>query len=83
MEFYAKIINGFRPFTIFAKSSVLDVWEGFEYSHSRNVFKDTVNYHNGQYYVLQYIWNCVLAPKINIINMQVDVITIYNFVLVC
>ena len=26
MEIFAKIVNGFTLFTIFAKSSILDVW---------------------------------------------------------
>ena len=30
-SFLAKIINGFQPLTIFAKSSTLDTWQGSEY----------------------------------------------------
>ena len=26
MEFYAEIVNNLKPLTIFAKSSILDVW---------------------------------------------------------
>ena len=32
MEFYARIVNGFQPLTIFAKSSIEDVWLGSEYA---------------------------------------------------
>ena len=32
MEHFAKIINGFQPFTIFAKRSILDVWQGSEHA---------------------------------------------------
>ena len=32
MERFAKIFNGFQPFTNFAKSSILDVWQAFEYT---------------------------------------------------
>ena len=29
---FAKIINGFLPLSIFAKRSILDIWEGSEYA---------------------------------------------------
>ena len=32
MELFAKIVNGLRPLTIFAKSSMLDVRRGYEYA---------------------------------------------------
>ena len=32
MELFGKIVNGFSPLTIFAKSYVLDVWLGSEYA---------------------------------------------------
>ena len=32
MERFAKIVNGWIPFTIFAKCSILDVWQGSEYA---------------------------------------------------
>ena len=32
MERFAKIINGFQLLTIFAKQSLLDVWQGSEYA---------------------------------------------------
>ena len=32
MERFAKIINGFQPLTIFAKQSILDVWQDSEYA---------------------------------------------------
>ena len=32
MELFAKIVNSFLSLTIFAKSSILDVWQGFEYN---------------------------------------------------
>ena len=32
MESFAKIVNGFKPLTIFAKLSILDVWLGSEYT---------------------------------------------------
>ena len=31
-----KIVNGFQPLTIFAKSTILDVWQGYEYT-SENI----------------------------------------------
>ena len=30
-ELFAKIINSFQPFTIFEKTSILDIQQGFEY----------------------------------------------------
>ena len=32
MERFAKIVNSYNPRTIFAKSSILDVWVGPEYA---------------------------------------------------
>ena len=32
MELFAKIVNGWKPWTIFAKSSIVDVWHGSEYT---------------------------------------------------
>ena len=32
MEIFAKIVNGFQPLTIFAKSCILDVLQGSEYA---------------------------------------------------
>ena len=31
-ELLAKVVNGFQPLTVFARNSVLDVWEGSEYA---------------------------------------------------
>ena len=31
MEFFAKIFNGLKLLTVFAKISILDIWQGFEY----------------------------------------------------
>ena len=30
MELFTKIINGWKPLTIFSKGSILEVWQGFE-----------------------------------------------------
>ena len=32
MEHFAKIVNGFQPLTMFAKSSILNIWLSFEYT---------------------------------------------------
>ena len=32
MEFFAKIIYGLKPLTIFAKNSILDIWQDSQYS---------------------------------------------------
>ena len=32
MELFAKIVNSWKPLSIFAKSSILDVWQDSEYS---------------------------------------------------
>ena len=32
MEIFAKIVNGFQPLTFFAKSSIVEVWQGSEYA---------------------------------------------------
>ena len=31
MEFFVKIVKNEKPFTIFAKTSIFDVWQGSEY----------------------------------------------------
>ena len=31
-EIFAKIVNDFQPLTIFAKSSISDVWQGIEFA---------------------------------------------------
>ena len=35
MELLVKIVNGWKPLSIFAKSSILDVWHGFEYASNK------------------------------------------------
>ena len=32
MELFAKIVKNEKPFTIFVKTSILDVWQGSEYA---------------------------------------------------
>ena len=32
MKLFAKIVNGLKPVTIFGKNSILDIWQGSEYS---------------------------------------------------
>ena len=32
MKLFAKTVNGYKPLTIFAESSILDVWQGSEYA---------------------------------------------------
>ena len=31
MDHFVKLIDGYHPLTIVAKSSILDVWQGFQY----------------------------------------------------
>ena len=33
MEYFAKIVNDFQRLAIFAKRSILDIWEGCEYAN--------------------------------------------------
>ena len=33
VDSFLKIVNGWKPFTIFVKRSILDVWQGFEYAY--------------------------------------------------
>ena len=33
MEYFPKLVNGFKPLTIFAKCFTLNVSQGFEYTH--------------------------------------------------
>ena len=32
MESFANIVKGLKPLNIFAKNSILDIWQGSEYS---------------------------------------------------
>ena len=32
MNLFGKIVDGFLPWSVFVKSSILDVWQGFEYT---------------------------------------------------
>ena len=32
MKHFVKIVNDFQPLNFFAKRSILDVWQGYEYS---------------------------------------------------
>ena len=32
MELFAKIVSGFRPLTVFTKTSILNVWQGSKYT---------------------------------------------------
>ena len=44
MERLVNIVNGFKPLSIFARSSILDVWQGAEYaSDSGQWLKDNYN----------------------------------------
>ena len=47
IKFFVKIVNGFQPFIIFAKNSILDVWQRSEYA------SDSRHYYN--YMVCPYV----------------------------
>ena len=32
MELFVKIVDGWRPLAIFAKSTIVDIWQGSEYA---------------------------------------------------
>ena len=32
MELFSKIVEGYKPLTMFAKWSILDIWQGSEYA---------------------------------------------------
>ena len=38
MEVFAKTVNGFQFLTIFPKSSISDVWQGFEFAFVAIIF---------------------------------------------
>ena len=44
MELFAKIVNGLKPMTIFAKISILDIWLGFDHSSSNSLIG---SFHHG------------------------------------
>ena len=35
VEFFGDVVNSFQPLTIFAKRSILDVWQGSEYASAQ------------------------------------------------
>ena len=48
MNIFAKIVNGYKPFTIFVKGAILDVWQGSEYvtDSSSEKLKNTMQHEN-------------------------------------
>ena len=38
MERFENIIEGFEPLTVFAKRSILDVWQGSEYASTADAY---------------------------------------------
>ena len=44
MELFAKIANGWKPSTIFAKSSILDIWESSNYASAHLDFLSSLFY---------------------------------------
>ena len=44
MELFTKIISGFQQWTIFSKRSILDIWQGSEYTSACPVWLLTVSY---------------------------------------
>ena len=50
MEIFEKIVNGFKPVTIFAKRSILDYWLGSEYASdcATVIWSNTVIYDTAQ-----------------------------------
>ena len=44
MELLAKIVNGFQPLTIFAKSSILDVRQGSKYTSNIRLHRNSNDY---------------------------------------
>ena len=44
MKRFVKMVNGFQPFTIFAKRSILDLRLGFEYAFYGSLFLPVLTY---------------------------------------
>ena len=48
MELFAKLVKGWKPLTIFAKSFILDVWQGSEYDPNHDLLSSLfLNPQNG------------------------------------
>ena len=43
-KLFAKIVNGFKPLTVFAKSSILDVCNGSKYASGYNYLQNSYKY---------------------------------------
>ena len=60
MEPFAKIVTTFQPLTIFGKSSILDIWLGFEYAseskYKNNNKKADQNYRNSHRMCSVFLW---------------------------
>ena len=71
MEVFTKIVNGFQPFTVFIKSSILDIWLGYEYAFGDQAyslkFKTTALRRTDIGYIYNYIpcetVNCLVWQK--------------------
>ena len=75
MEFFAKIVNVWKPFTIFAGSSILDVWEVSEYTsvvcHS-HVLKLLLEM-KFLFLFLNYLtWTTIILMRINVNSRMFD-----------
>ena len=42
MKLFVQIVNGLQPLTIFAKSSILDIWVGTEYATAQSYVLKTL-----------------------------------------
>ena len=40
MELFPNIVNGFQQLIIFAKSSIIDVWQGLKYTFELSMLRD-------------------------------------------
>ena len=56
MERFTKIVNGLNPLTVFAKSFVLDVWQGSEFASDLKHLDKEYIYLKQVYYVVKPIY---------------------------
>ena len=60
MELFVKIVNGWQPLTIFAKSFILDVCQGSEYAYVTNMLFYSILFYSILFYSILFLFYSIL-----------------------
>ena len=70
MEVFIKIVNGFQPFTVFIKSSILDIWLGYEYAFGDQAYSLKLKTTALRRTDIGYIYNYIPCETVNCLVWQ-------------